>query len=849
MNRSRQSLDPARWELAVDIFERALDAAPGARDDLIVEAANGDEEIIATVHGMLLADEQTEDLIDSGLDSVAHIASDTGTPTESATPGDKIGDFEIISEIGRGGMGIVYAARDRRLGRIAALKLLPVGSRLDTAASDRLIEEAQAASALDHPNVATIYQIGETDDGRRFIAMARYEGETLRQRLSRGPLPPREAFDTARQIAHGLAAAHAAGLVHRDVKPENIFLTRQGMAKLLDFGIATLAGSAREGPTTRGTVLYMSPEQVRREIPDARSDVWSLGIVLYEMLAGTPPFLGATAEEILGKIVADPPVRMPAVARAIPSSAAAVISRALQKNPANRFPTATELAQELERSLSMWNRPRTLKIAALASAAAIALIVFLARTQTSASTSNEIPELAVLPVAGQSADSESVNLASALGDEIAARVVGLGRVRLVSAPPSPSAASRPGLHLLRITVRRSDSNPSVDVALVRSGASQPEWSTRREFDKTQLREIGRDVVIGVLGVMGKTISERERAVIGSGFPSSAKAYEEFLTGNRLLAVRTPASVESALQHYRRASELDTAFASAFARQSYSYSLLLDWGWTPTKAFPGDPLAEALKLADRATALDSISGDAWLARAYTLVLRDPKRMTGSIDAFQRAIALDPYNAEAFHQYGQALMALGRYAEALGAYRRVVDLEPDRAMTLVPMAAILERQHQPREGLRLLDSAISASPRVPYARATRSLFRAETGDAKGAIADAEFALSLDRNYRAPALSALARALYASGDTAAAVERVIEAEKSIANPLAPTYTEVYWVALAEVATKRDRHAVELLRRLQTRGAYAWFLFQGTIFDDFRQIPEVAAMMTEMDPRRPAQ
>jgi serine/threonine-protein kinase len=846
VNRSRQSLDPARWEIAVDIFERALDAAPGARDDLIVEAANGDEEIIATVRGMLRADEQTEDLIDSGLDSIAHIASDPDTPAESIAPGDKVGDFEIVSEIGRGGMGVVYAARDRKLGRIAALKLLPIGSRLDTAASDRLIEEAQAASALDHPNVATIYQVGETDDGRRFIAMARYEGETLRERLSRGPLPPREAFDIARQIAHGLAAAHAAGLVHRDVKPENIFLTRQGLAKLLDFGIATLAGSAREGPTTRGTILYMSPEQVLRETPDARSDVWSLGVVLYEMLAGSPPFLGATAQEILQKIASDSPVAMPAATKAIPSSAAAIMSKSLQKNPSNRFPNATELALQLDRTLTLWNRPRTLKLAAVASFAAIVAIVIFARSQTSASSSTEIPELAVLPVAGQSADSESINLAGALGDEIAARVVGLGRVRLVSAPRSDE--SRRGLHLLRLTVRRADTDPSVDVSLVRSGSTQSEWSTRREFDKAQLREIGRDVVIGVLGALGKTVSERERAVIGSGFPSSAKAYEEFLTGNRLLAVRTPKSVESALQHYRRAAELDTTFASAFARQSYSYSLLLDWGWKPTSAFPGNPLDQALKLADRATALDSISGDAWLARAYTLVMRDPKRMAGSVDAFQRAITLDPYNAEAFHQYGQTLMALGRYAEALAAYRRVVDLEPDRAMTLVPMAAILERQHQPREGLRLLDSAISASPRVPYARATRALFRSETGDAKGGIADAELALSLDRTYRAPALSALARSLWVAGDTTAAIARVIEAEQSIANPLMPTYTEAFWVAAAEVATNRNRQAVELLRRVQPKGAIVWFLFQSSVFDEFRKIPEVAAMMTEMDPRRPA-
>ena len=171
---------------------------------------------------MLSADEGTNDLIDEGIAPLAHIAIETDT--RDAAPlreGDQVGDFDIVSEIGRGGMGVVYAARDRTLGRVAALKLLPVAMGGDSSAGERLVAEAQAASALDHPNVATIYQIGTTADGHRFIAMARYEGETLRERLTRGAIPPRDAFDIARQVAAGLAAAHQAGLVHRNVKPEN----------------------------------------------------------------------------------------------------------------------------------------------------------------------------------------------------------------------------------------------------------------------------------------------------------------------------------------------------------------------------------------------------------------------------------------------------------------------------------------------------------------------------------------------------------------------------------------------------------------------------------------------------
>jgi serine/threonine-protein kinase len=847
----KPGLDKQRWELAVTIFENALEADTGAREAYIASSANGDAEIIAAVLGMLAADDTDERLLDQGLDELAHVAFD-GWPGHEVAPGTSIGDFEIIEEIGHGGMGVVYAARDRKLGRIAALKLLPPHSRGDSAASDRLIEEAQAASRLDHPNVATIYQVGETTDGRRFIAMARYEGETLRQRLARGPIPPRDSFRIAKQIADGLAVAHAAGLVHRDVKPENIFITTRGIAKLLDFGIATAAGSS-DGPVTRGTILYLSPEQILERGASPRSDVWSLGVALYEMLDGSAPFSGSNTQQILKSISEPSPVKPPAISRRIPALAISALTKALEKNPAARFADASEMAAHLDRAIAGWTRSRKLGIGLGAAAAVTAVTAItlwiLTGHELRPGTIAEIPEIAVMPVVGAATDSESIHLATALGDEIAARVVGLKRVRLVSAPAPNDAARHPGLHLLRLGISHIGAQPSVDVTLARADNNESEFRTRREFDRARLREIGRDVVVGVLQAMGQPISDRERAAIGSSFPSSAAAYEEFLEANRLLAVRTPAAVESAVMHYRNASRLDTMFASALARQSYSYSLLVDWGWKPTKAFPGDALAEAERLANRATSLDSISADGWLAHAYTLVLRDPARMEGSLQAFQRAISLDPYNAEAFHQYGQTLMALGRYAEALAAYRRVLDLEPDRAMTLVPMAAIHERQHDLSEGLRLLDSAISAAPRVPYARATRALFRAESGDGRGAIADARFALELDPNFRVPALSALAKGQAALGDTAAAIRTVLEAEQEIANLSAPTYTEAFWVGLAETATGRYREAADLLTKTRPHGAILWFMFQSTDFDKLRTMPRVAEFLGSIDPRRPVQ
>ncbi|HUQ20511.1 MAG TPA: protein kinase [Gemmatimonadaceae bacterium] len=845
----RSPLDSARWQRAVEIFERVLEAPLDARESLLKAETADDAELEGTVRAMLSADEDEGDLLDGGISELAHLVTDPArSDMPTLSPGDQVGDFDIITEIGRGGMGVVYAARDRTLGRIAALKLLPSLAVADSAASDRLVAEAQAASALDHPNVATIYQVGATVDGRRFIAMARYEGETLRERLARGPLRPREAFEIAKQVASGLAAAHAAGLVHRDVKPENIFLTRQGLVKLLDFGIAILAGSPREGSTTRGTVLYMSPEHARRQPADTRSDVWSLGIVLYEMLEGSTPYTGDTAIEILGRIGEPSPVRLPQSIRKLPAAAVTAVTRALEKNPQKRYADGSQFLAQLERVQSLWSRPRNFPIAAAATLLILFGVFAFVRFRGDPPDSREIAQLAVLPVAGDSTDIEAKNLASALSDEIAARVVGLGRVRLV--PLQRNAAGyvipRPGLHLLSLVIQRDPIGPVLAVSLEDSKSSRTMWSDRRQFDRSELRELGRDVSISVLQALGQPMTDRERAIIGNEFPKNAKAYEDFLRANRLLAVRTPAAVESAVVLYRDAGRLDPTFASAFARQSYAYSLLAEFGWKPSKLFPGDPLAEGLILADRATALDSTSADAWLSRAYTLALRDQRHLTGSIEAFQRAITLDPYNADAFHQYGQALMVLGRYSEALAAYRRVLDLEPDRAMTFVPVAAIHQRQGHLSLALRELDSAISAAPYVPYALAVRSMMRSQAGNLRGARKDAEVALSLDSNYAVPALSALAKALWLQGDKAGALTRISEAEKSIAAAASVSDKEAFWLIVAEVAAGRTKEATALIRRTGTPTAWMWFLFQEPDLTAFRAKPEVVALLAPADPKR---
>jgi hypothetical protein len=249
-------------------------------------------------------------------------------------------------------MGVVYKAEDTRLKRIVALKFLPPELTRDEEARERFIQEAQAASALDHPNICTIYDVDSTepgDAGQQFIAMAYYDGETLKSRLVRGPLPVAEAVDIAVQIARGLDKAHQAGIIHRDIKPANVMITTDGLVKIVDFGIAKLldhTGPTRTG-TTLGTVAYMAPEQIQGRATDRRVDLWAIGVVLYEMLTGRPPFGGEREMAILRNILDETPPAPSSLRPDVPASLDAVVMRALAKDPAARFLTAQDLIRDL----------------------------------------------------------------------------------------------------------------------------------------------------------------------------------------------------------------------------------------------------------------------------------------------------------------------------------------------------------------------------------------------------------------------------------------------------------------------------------------------------------------------
>src|SRR5215510_343416 len=355
----RDLMKSGRWKKAFDLFQIAVDRAPEERAAFLDESCHGDEEMRREVESLLTSHERAENFIEVPAFEVApeFVPNDSG----GALVGKLIGHYRIESLIGVGGMGEVYLARDERLGRKAAVKLLTNSLTTDDTQLSRFKNEARTASALNHPNILTVYEIG-AEGNVQFIATEFIEGITLRAALASGKMSAHKTLEIAVEVASALAAAHDAGVVHRDIKPENIMLRPDGYVKVLDFGIAKLAEQLPASDYHRvettallqtrpglvlGTAHYMSPEQARGQKVDARSDIWSLGVVLYEMLAGNPPFRGETPSDCIAAILTAEPAPLSSVSPDVPAKLESILQRALRKNTDERYQTSKEMLIEL----------------------------------------------------------------------------------------------------------------------------------------------------------------------------------------------------------------------------------------------------------------------------------------------------------------------------------------------------------------------------------------------------------------------------------------------------------------------------------------------------------------------
>jgi pimeloyl-ACP methyl ester carboxylesterase len=345
-DRPGPAIGTARRQRIEELFDRAIELPPGDRPALLSRACGSDPDLQREVETLLAFAER------SGL-TARFAAAVAGTRIRSPAlgPGQTVSQYEIVEKLGGGGMGVVYKALDRRLQRFVALKFLPPYLSAEPELKLRFTQEAKAIASLDHPNLCSILEVEEAEDGQLFIVMPYYEGETLKQMIERGPLPLALVTDYGVQVAAGLAHAHAAGVVHRDIKPANVVVAPGGKVKILDFGIAKVSdvNLTRTGAVL-GTLTYMSPEQACGEPVDHRTDLWALGVVLYEMLTGRPPFTAESREALFFGIQHREPPRITALRPEVPPALEGIVSRLLEKQPARRYPDAGAVGAALEES-------------------------------------------------------------------------------------------------------------------------------------------------------------------------------------------------------------------------------------------------------------------------------------------------------------------------------------------------------------------------------------------------------------------------------------------------------------------------------------------------------------------
>ena len=571
-------------------------------------------------------------------------------------PGTTLGPYKIVSQLGSGGMGVVYTATDPRLDRRVAIKLLPPDLTRDETAKQRFLQEAKAASALDHPNICTIFEINETDDGQLYLVMAHYEGETLKERIGRGPLELTDAIDIATQVGQGLTKAHAAGIVHRDIKPANLMVTTDGTVKILDFGLAKLAGAEgmTQTGTTLGTVAYMSPEQLRGEEVDHRTDIWSLGVVLFEMVAGARPFKGERLEAVSVNVLQSQPTSLAVSRTGVSADLERMVNRALVKPVAERYQTATDLLGELRKLQS---------------------------SPTMATpTQRDLPSIAVLPFVNMSADPEQEYFCDGLAEELIDALAQLDGLRVVSR--SSSFQFRGKGHDLREvgqklkvktvlegSVRKAGNRLRINAQLISTEDDYHLWSQRYDRTMDDIFAVQDQIAHAVMEKLRVKLLGASDAPLVTPATHNLEAYNLFLKGRYHLWKMSAPAFEQALACFTQSLHLEPNYAHGHAGIAQVHACRAIFSFeAPHSVIPG-----AKDAALKALAIDETVGDAHAALAMVLDYYEWD-WAGAEREHRRAMELNPGDTMARAGLTQLLSKTGRVDLAVAEARASVDRDP-------------------------------------------------------------------------------------------------------------------------------------------------------------------------------
>ncbi len=580
--------------------------------------------------------------------------------------GQIVSHYKILEKLGEGGMGVVYKAEDTRLKRTVALKFLPPHLTTDPEAKDRFIHEAQAASALDHPNICIVHDVGDAGEGQTFIVMACYEGETLKEKITRGPLECEEAVGLIRQIAQGLAKSHAKGIIHRDIKPANILITAEGVPKILDFGLAKLTGhiGLTKSGSTVGTFAYMSPEQVRGEDVDHRTDLWSLGATLYEMLAGHPPFRGEHEAALVYEILNTTPPPLRHYRPDAPEHLQVLVSKLLQKDPATRIPSAEILLQEL-------TGPAT----------------------PAAGTSTE-NSIAVLYFENMSSEHDTDYFCAGITEDI---ITDLSKIRSLRVVPRNDVlpfrnkdtnirrlgeALRAN-YVLEGSVRKAGSRIRITAQLTDVRTGYHTWAERFDRLLEDIFDLQNDVSGKIVDALRISLSESEKASLTRRPTDDLRAYDFYMRGKDLVLHRGRKNAELSIQMYERALSIDPDFVGALSGLAEACSHMYTW-------YDGHQkwLARIIELSEKALALDPGSLEARLALGSVYVHQ--KRFGEAKLVFKKLIQEKPDFYEGFLWLGMACDLTGEYNDAVLCYTQATQVKPYSEEPLVRLDMTYRRQ---------------------------------------------------------------------------------------------------------------------------------------------------------------
>jgi eukaryotic-like serine/threonine-protein kinase len=753
------------------------------------------------------------------------------------TPGTRLGQYEIVAPLGVGGMGEVYRARDSRLGREVAVKVLPEALGSDADRLTRFEREARTVAGLNHPNIVVLYSV-EEEAGVRFLTMELVEGQHLGHLVTPGGLPLARVLDLAIPLADALIAAHERGVVHRDLKPANVMVTREGRVKVLDFGLAKLSapeavsdatlGMTAHAPISTtgqvlGTVPYMAPEQIRGVAVDARTDVFAFGIVLFELVTGRRPFAGATSADIGSSILRDAPPPVHALRADLPPDLGRIIGRCLEKDPERRVQTAKDVRNELELVRRALESGGSSSPSGHALAAAPAL---------------EVPSIAVLPFTNRSRDDEDEYFADGITEDVIAQLCKVRTLKVISRtsvmPFKKRAESLQDIaarlqvtNVLEGNIRRVGDRVRIVAQLIDAGSGQHLWAETYDRQLTDVFAIQTDVALHIAAALKAELSPNERERIRRAPTRNMQAYEQYLRGRHSLVRFTAQEMLRSIEYFDLAIAGDPGFALAYVGLAMAYTELGENG-----VLTRDQAARAVSAAAQAVALDPELGEAHCARAFARLAFQFDWVGAEAD-FKRALELSPNSADTYDLYGRMCSHMERFSEAIALHTRAHELDP--LTHRADLATTLLRAGRVDDAARAATEALKLEPHDPRLHATLgwALYRQQHVDE--GLAELERAVA-----QAPAegmwLAQLGQAYALAGVTekARAVLRQLE-DPSRLMPASPYHLAYVYTGLGE-----QERALDYLERAFAEGTGAVIGIKGSfLLAPLRQHPRFTVLL----------